>query len=149
MKLCEHSSPADTKVTAEGEGGGASGTGAEGPVPTVVKIMVRQLCPCSAWRTLLGQVDATEGVCEPAGSLHWSRFPGRSVWPHESRAHSGAGLLAGHVTLCGAHCRAACSSCERVPILQLRKSKMSHSPEEGELTLTLRRKKEAAETKSV
>lgn len=52
MKLCEHRSPADIKISAVGEGGGASGTGAEGPVQPMVKIMVKQLCPCSTQRTL-------------------------------------------------------------------------------------------------
>ena len=45
MRICERNSSADTKVSEEGEGGGAPGTGAEIPLQPVVKTMVRQAVP--------------------------------------------------------------------------------------------------------
>ncbi|GAB0183220.1 hypothetical protein GRJ2_000787300 [Grus japonensis] len=41
---------ADTKVSAEGGGGGAPDTRAEIPLQPMVKTMVRQAVPCSPWR---------------------------------------------------------------------------------------------------
>lgn len=55
----------------------------------------------------LGQVDVAEGVCEPAGSLPWSRFPGWTCGP--MREDPGAGLLAALMTPQETHYRAACS----------------------------------------
>ena len=45
MRICERNNSADTKVSEEGRGGGASGTGAEIPLQPVVKTMVRQAVP--------------------------------------------------------------------------------------------------------
>ena len=45
MRICERNSSADTKVSEEGEGGGAPGAGAEIPLQPMVKTMVRQAVP--------------------------------------------------------------------------------------------------------
>ncbi|CAN0345005.1 unnamed protein product, partial [Bubo scandiacus] len=45
VRICGRNHSADTKVSAEGGGGGAPGTGAEIPLQPVVQPMVRQLCP--------------------------------------------------------------------------------------------------------
>jgi len=45
VRLCERNRSADTKVSAEGGGGGAPGTGAEIPLQPVEKTMVRQAVP--------------------------------------------------------------------------------------------------------
>ncbi|GAB0209107.1 acid sphingomyelinase-like phosphodiesterase 3b [Grus japonensis] len=45
VRICERNNSADTKVSEEGEGGGAPGTGAEIPLQPVVKTMVRQAVP--------------------------------------------------------------------------------------------------------
>jgi len=42
VRICERNNSADTKVSEEGEGGGAPGTGAEISLQPVEKIMVRQ-----------------------------------------------------------------------------------------------------------
>ena len=45
MRICERNNPADTKVSAEGGGGGAPGAGAEIPLQPVEQTMVRQAVP--------------------------------------------------------------------------------------------------------
>jgi len=45
VRLCERNNSADTKVTEEGGGGGAPGTGAEIPLHPVEKTMARQAVP--------------------------------------------------------------------------------------------------------
>ena len=45
VRRCERNNSADTKVSEEGGGGGAPGTGAEIPLQPVVKTMVRQAVP--------------------------------------------------------------------------------------------------------
>ena len=45
MRRCERNNSADTKVSEEGGGGGAPGTGAEIPLQPAVKTMVRQAVP--------------------------------------------------------------------------------------------------------
>lgn len=50
VRTCERSNSTD-KVSREGEGGCASGAGAEIPWQPVMQTMVNQLCPCSPWRT--------------------------------------------------------------------------------------------------
>jgi len=45
VRLCERKSSADTRVSEEGGGGGASGTGPEILLQFVVKTMVRQAAP--------------------------------------------------------------------------------------------------------
>lgn len=42
MRKCERNNSADTKVSEEGRGGGASDTGADIPLQPMVKITVRQ-----------------------------------------------------------------------------------------------------------
>ena len=45
MRICEKNSFADTKVSKEGGGGGAPGTGTEIPLQLMVKMTVRQAVP--------------------------------------------------------------------------------------------------------
>jgi len=45
VRICERNTSADTKVSEEGGGGGAPGTGAEVPQQLVVKTMVKQAVP--------------------------------------------------------------------------------------------------------
>ncbi|GAB0195028.1 acid sphingomyelinase-like phosphodiesterase 3b [Grus japonensis] len=45
VKICGRNNSADTKVSAEGGGGGAPGTGAEIPLQPLEKTMVRQAVP--------------------------------------------------------------------------------------------------------
>jgi len=45
VRLCERNNSADIKVSEEGGGGGAPGTGAEVPLQLVGKTMVRQAVP--------------------------------------------------------------------------------------------------------
>lgn len=73
----------DTKVIA-GEAGGAPGSGGEGALQAVVTITVKQLCPCSACRTLhsggcmwLTESVSLQEVCIGAG------FPAGPVAPFE------------------------------------------------------------------
>lgn len=54
MRISERNCPADTKVSAEGDGD-ASGTGAEFPLQPTVKTTVRQLCSCSPFRSMINQ----------------------------------------------------------------------------------------------
>ncbi|KAJ7426186.1 protein pxr1-like [Willisornis vidua] len=51
----EKNSSANTKVFEEGGGGGAPSTRAEIRLQAVVKTIVRQLCPCSPWRSMAKQ----------------------------------------------------------------------------------------------
>jgi len=99
----------DTKVSEEGEGGGAPGAGAEIPLQPVEQTMVRQAAPLQPMEVHGGAdlhlqpVEGTprrsrgmpEGVCDPVGSPCWSRL---LAGPVERGAHTGAGLLAGLVT---------------------------------------------------
>ena len=43
MRICERHNPADTKVSEEGGGGGASGTRAEIPLQPMMKTTVKQV----------------------------------------------------------------------------------------------------------
>ncbi|KAK4810932.1 hypothetical protein QYF61_013340 [Mycteria americana] len=48
LRTCERNNSADTKVSEEGRRGGAPGTGAEIPLQSVVKTMVKQVVPLQA-----------------------------------------------------------------------------------------------------
>ena len=79
---------ADTKVSAEGGGGGAPGAGAEIPLQPLEKTMVRQAVPLQPMgdggeqRFHLQpmedptpeQVETPEGGCDPVGSPGWSKL---------------------------------------------------------------------------
>ncbi|GAB0207612.1 acid sphingomyelinase-like phosphodiesterase 3b [Grus japonensis] len=84
VRICEKNNSVDTKVSEEGEGGGAPGAGAEIPLQPVVKTMVRQAIPLQPMEVHGGadihlqpvedpmpeQVDAPKGGCDPVGSPH-------------------------------------------------------------------------------
>ncbi|KAF4792109.1 hypothetical protein TURU_123504 [Turdus rufiventris] len=84
--------------------------------------MLRQLCPCSPWRSEVEQRStcspwrtAEQSRCMPKGGCEkhmLEQTPGRSCQEKgtmERGAHAGAGLLAGLVTLWGTHKGAGCS----------------------------------------
>jgi len=108
VRLCERNNSADTKVSEEGEGGDAPGTGTEIPLQPMEKTIVRQAVPLQPMEVhggahihlqpmedptpehvdLKGAVTPYE-VCDGAGSgqvlwprgemsPHWSRFAGTS-----------------------------------------------------------------------
>lgn len=93
VRICERSSPEDTKVSGEGwEASSASGTGTEIPLKLVMETR-RELCPCSPWRSVVEE----RSTCRTCGVM-------------ETRAHTGADFLAGLVSLQGeTHAGAACS----------------------------------------
>ncbi|GAB0207967.1 hypothetical protein GRJ2_003262400 [Grus japonensis] len=75
-------SDADTKVSEEGGGGGAPGTGTEIPLQPVEKTMVRQAVHLQPVEDpTLEQVEASEGGCDPVGSLCWNRLLAEPVAP--------------------------------------------------------------------
>jgi len=84
VRRCERNNSADTKVSEEGGGGGAPGTGAETfPLQLVMKTMGRQAVPLQPMEVYNGAdihlqlVEGTprqsrwmpEGSCDPVGSL--------------------------------------------------------------------------------
>lgn len=89
MRICEKNNHADIKVNEEGH---ASGAGAEIPLWSMVKTMVRQMAPLKPMEVFSGadihpqpmkdpmleQGDAPKGRCDPTGSSCWSRLPGGS-----------------------------------------------------------------------
>ncbi|KAK4829029.1 hypothetical protein QYF61_001804 [Mycteria americana] len=88
VRVFERNNSADTKVSEEGGGGGAPGTGAEIPLQPVVKTMVRQAVPLQPMDLHSGadihlqpvedpmpeKVDASEADCDPMESPCWSRL---------------------------------------------------------------------------
>ncbi|KAK4824024.1 hypothetical protein QYF61_009615 [Mycteria americana] len=94
VRICERNNSADTQVSEEGGGGGASGTRAEIPLQPLVKTMVRQAVPlqpmevtggaditCSLWRTPHKSRWVPEGGCDPMESLCCSRLLAGPVDP--------------------------------------------------------------------
>lgn len=69
MRLCENNISANTKVSAEVEGGGAPGVEAEIPL----RPMVTQAVPLQLMDDpLLEHRNAPTGDCDPMGSLQWA-----------------------------------------------------------------------------
>jgi len=67
VRLCERNNSADTKVSEEGEGRGAQDAGAESlPLQPMMKTMVRQVVPCSPWRSTVEQIS----TCSPWKGFH-------------------------------------------------------------------------------
>ena len=129
VRRCERNNSEDTKVSEEGGGGGAPGTGAEIPLQPVVKTMVRQAVPLQPME-VHGGADIhlqpvedphrsrrmPKGRCDPVGSPRWSRLLAGPVdpWREEptlrgAHVEREAGLLAGLVTPRGTHAGAGCS----------------------------------------
>ncbi|GAB0184744.1 hypothetical protein GRJ2_000939700 [Grus japonensis] len=114
VRRCERNNSADTKVSAEGGGGRAPGTGAEIPLQPVEKTMVRQAVPLQPMKDdgradihlqpvedpTLEQVDAQRRLW-PHGKPTLEQAPDRTCGLVERGAHAGAGLLAGLVTSWG------------------------------------------------
>lgn len=63
-RICERNRPTDTKARGEGIRGCASGAGAEISLQPIVQMMVKQLCPCSPWRTS----GMEKSTCSPGGN---------------------------------------------------------------------------------
>lgn len=116
----ERKNPADSRVSEEGGGGGASDARAEIPLQSLRKIMMRQLCPyspreeqrstCSPQRSMVGQISSwglwriqsrgiPKGGCDPGGSLHRSRLLAELVTP-EIALHALCVLLADQSHFC-------------------------------------------------
>ncbi|GAB0206687.1 AN1-type zinc finger protein 5-like [Grus japonensis] len=88
-------SDSDTKVSAEGGGGGVPGAGAEIPLKPVVKTMVKQAVPLQPMEDggeqrfhlqpvedpMPEQVEAPKGGCDPMGSPHGRKFLAGPVDP--------------------------------------------------------------------
>ncbi|GAB0207243.1 EH domain-containing protein 4 [Grus japonensis] len=95
VRRCERNNSADTKVSAEGGGGGAPGARAEIPLQPVVKTMVKQAVPLQPMEDDGGayiqlkpvedptpeQVEVPKGGCDPVGSPCWSRLLAGPVDP--------------------------------------------------------------------
>ncbi|PKU46070.1 protein pxr1-like [Limosa lapponica baueri] len=83
-KICERNNSAGPKVSEEGGGGGAPGTGAEIPLQPMVKTMVRHSVPLQPMEVNSGtdiylqpiedpmpeQADVPEGSCHPLETPH-------------------------------------------------------------------------------
>ncbi|GAB0209503.1 AN1-type zinc finger protein 5-like [Grus japonensis] len=95
VRICERNNYVDTKVSEEGGGGDAPGTGAEIPLQPMEKTMDKQAVSLQPMEVNSGadiylqpmedptpeQVDAPERGCDPVGSPCWSRFAGRTCDP--------------------------------------------------------------------
>ncbi|GAB0181367.1 epimerase family protein SDR39U1 [Grus japonensis] len=92
VSKCERNNSADTKVGAEGGGGGAQGTRAEIPLQPMEKTMVRQAVPLQP-KEVHGGADIH---LQPTEDPTSEQAPGRTCGPWRG-AHAGAGLLAGKV----------------------------------------------------
>ncbi|PKU42985.1 protein pxr1-like [Limosa lapponica baueri] len=93
--MSERNNSADTKVSEEGGGGGAPGTGGEIPLQPMMKTMVRQAVPLQPMEVHGGaqihlqpmedpmseQGNVPEGDCDPMESQHWSRLLAGLVTP--------------------------------------------------------------------
>ena len=109
-RTCERNNSADSKVSEEGEGRGAPGTGAEIPLQPVVKILVTQVVPLQPMEDLSGtdrytvvhggwHIRASKHALKEAaahGKTMTEQNPGRScrLW---RGAHAGTGFLIGVV----------------------------------------------------
>ncbi|KAF4790118.1 hypothetical protein TURU_144238 [Turdus rufiventris] len=51
-----------TERSMEKGGGGAPDIGAEIPLQAMMQTMVKQLCPCSPWRSMVEQMNAQQGL---------------------------------------------------------------------------------------
>ena len=93
VTICERNNSVDTKISEEGEEGGASCAGAEIPLQPMVKTVVRQAVPLQPLEVhggadihlqpmedaTLEEVHAPEGSCDPMErGPHQSRFSGRT-----------------------------------------------------------------------
>jgi len=95
VRIWERNNSADTKASEEGGGGGAPGAGAEIPLQSMVKIVVRQAVPPQPMEVRSGadlhlqpmgdptqeRVDVPKGGCDPMGNPCWSRLLAGPVAP--------------------------------------------------------------------
>ncbi|GAB0178094.1 epimerase family protein SDR39U1 [Grus japonensis] len=95
VRIRERNNSADTKVSADGGGGGAPGAGAEIPLQPLEKTMVRQAVPLQLMGADGGtdihlqpmedptpeHVKAPEGGCDPVGSPRWTKLLAGPVAP--------------------------------------------------------------------
>ncbi|KAJ7415305.1 hypothetical protein WISP_78886 [Willisornis vidua] len=107
LRIWESNSPEDTKVSEVGVGGDTPGTEHDICLQPVRQPMVRQLCPCSPWRSMVGQRNTCtlwrtpcqsrwmpKGVHDSHGKSVLEKTPGIAPGSMEREAHTGAGLLA-------------------------------------------------------
>ncbi|GAB0207488.1 hypothetical protein GRJ2_003214500 [Grus japonensis] len=87
VSIFERNNYADTKVSEEGEGGGAPGAGEKIPLQPVVKSAVMQVVPLQPMEVhggadihlqpvkdpTLEQMDMPKGDCDPVGTSSWTR----------------------------------------------------------------------------
>ncbi|KAK4810940.1 hypothetical protein QYF61_013348 [Mycteria americana] len=88
VRICERNNSADTKVSEEGGGGGAPGTGAEIPLQHVVKTMVKQVVPLQPMEVHSG-ADIHTAACGGPHARAGGYAPKEVVIPW--RACAGAG----------------------------------------------------------
>jgi len=88
VRIWERNNSADTKVSEEGGGGGAPGSGADIPLQPVERTVVRQAVPLQPMEVHGGadlhlqpmedptpeQVDVPKGGCDSMESPRWSRL---------------------------------------------------------------------------
>jgi len=85
VRTCERNSSADTKVSGEGGGGDASGTGAEIPLQPMEKSTVRQVVPLQPME-VNGGADL---VLQPMEDPTLEQFVPKGLH-HMEKTHSGA-----------------------------------------------------------
>ncbi|GAB0208746.1 epimerase family protein SDR39U1 [Grus japonensis] len=90
VRICERNNCADTKVSEEGGGGGAPGTGAEIPLQPVEKAMVRQAVPLQPMEDD-GMMMEQIFPCSPWRTPRWSRWRHLKEAGTPWEAHAGAG----------------------------------------------------------
>ena len=89
VRTCKSNNPADPKVSEEGGGGGASGTGAEIPLQPVGKTMVREAVLLEPVEDpMLEQVDAPKDGCDSMGKPVLEQSVPEGLQPTE-RTHGG------------------------------------------------------------
>ncbi|GAB0209021.1 epimerase family protein SDR39U1 [Grus japonensis] len=89
VRICERNNYADTKVSEEGEGGGAPGTRAEIPLQSVVKTMVRQAVPLQSMEVNGGADIHLQPVGDPMPE-QVDMCPMEAATPWEARAGAGS-----------------------------------------------------------